>query len=318
MPSVVGEGAGPTAQQDVAGLVVGPAGPARATRRRRRISRRGAWGMPWTMVPFLVLLLGALVVAVIGPWIAPYDPTVGSLRARLVPPIFLEGGRPEYLLGTDAQGRDILSRAIIGSQASLVVGLGGLVVGSLIGSTIGLIAGYVGGWLDDALMTLADIQLAFPNILLAIAVIAVLGPSLPNLIAMVGLSGWVTYARIGRSAVVRIRHEEFIEAVRCLGGSGLRIVVRHVLPNVASALLVVGTLDLSRIIIMESTLSFLGLGIQPPTPSWGGMIGEGRGYLDSAWWIAIVPGAALFVTTMSISRLGDWIRDVLDPTMRTS
>jgi peptide/nickel transport system permease protein len=170
--------------------------------------------------------------------------------------------------------------------------------------------------LDEVLMTLADTQLAFPNILLAIAVIAVLGPSLPNLIVVVGLSGWVTYARVGRSAVLKVRTEDFIQAVRCLGGSDVRIVLRHVLPNSLSVLIVVATLDLARIIIMESTLSFLGLGIQPPTPSWGGMIGEGRGYLDTAWWIAIVPGLTLLLTTMSISRLGDWLRDALDPTLR--
>ncbi|MCL4531760.1 MAG: ABC transporter permease, partial [Actinobacteria bacterium] len=171
--------------------------------------------------------------------------------------------------------------------------------------------------IDEAIMMVADVQLAFPFILLAIAVIAVLGPSLPNLIIVIGISGWVTYARIARGEVLGVKEKEYVEAIRSLGGSHWRIIFRHLLPNVISPLIVVATLDVARTIILESTLSFLGLGIQPPTPSWGGMLGEGRDYLDSAWWIAIFPGLFLMAVTMSVSRVGDWLRDVLDPTLRT-
>jgi peptide/nickel transport system permease protein len=165
-------------------------------------------------------------------------------------------------------------------------------------------------------MALADMQLAFPTILLAIAIIAVLGPSFANLVVVIGISGWVTYARIARGQVLSLREKEFVEAIRAQGGSQLRIVVRHILPNILSPLIVVATLDLARTIILESTLSFLGLGIQPPTPSWGGMLSDGREYLLSAWWIATFPGVALMLTALSFNRLGDWIRDLTDPRLR--
>jgi peptide/nickel transport system permease protein len=212
----------------------------------------------------------------------------------------------------------VLSRIIAGARISLTVAIGGLVIAGLLGTVVGLVAGYCGGVLDEALMSVADVQLAFPNVLLAIAVIAVLGPSLINLIVVLGVTGWVTYARVARGAVLGLRRSEFVEAVRCLGGGHVRIVLRHILPNCASLLIVVATLHLARIIILESTLSFLGLGIQPPTPSWGGMISEGRAYLSNAWWISLCPGAVLLLTAMSVSRIGDWLRDVLDPTLRSS
>jgi peptide/nickel transport system permease protein len=271
---------------------------------------------PLVMVPFALCVVSAVLVAALAPLIASHDPTGQALRARLMPPAFLSVGPTSYLLGTDHLGRDILSRIAFGSRASLGVGFGGVIIATVVGGLVGLLAGYWGGALDEALMTLADIQLAFPNILLAIAVIAVVGPSVPSLVAVVGLTGWVTHARIIRGGVLKLREDEFVTAVRCLGGTNLRILFRHLLPNCLAAVIVVATLDLARIIILESTLSFLGLGIQPPTPSWGGMIGEGRGYLDTAWWIAVCPGLALLLTTMSISQLGDWLRDVLDPTFR--
>jgi peptide/nickel transport system permease protein len=269
-----------------------------------------------------LVLLGAVFIglvtlaAVAAPWIAPEDPARQSLRARLNPPTSLGSDDRAHWLGTDHLGRDVLSRLIWGARVSLVVGFAAVAVGGLVGGTLGILAGYRGGWLDTAIMTLADAQLAFPFVLLAIGTIAVLGPSFPTLIVVVGLSGWVGYARVLRGQVLALRGRDFVDAVQALGGSSLRIVLRHVLPNVQSSLVVIATLELARAIVLEATLSFLGLGIQPPTPSWGGMVQEGREYLDSAWWISVFPGLVLMLTSVVVSRTGDWLRDVLDPTLR--
>jgi peptide/nickel transport system permease protein len=271
--------------------------------------------MPWLMRLGLGVVALLAVLAVVAPWVVQ-DPERQSLRVRLKPPT-LEGavGRP-HLLGTDHLGRDVLARVVFGSRVSLVVGFSAVLVGGLLGSTMGLIAGYRGGRVDAIIMTVADAQLAFPFILLAIGIIAVLGPSFPTLVIVIGLSGWVSYARILRAQVLVLRGREFVEAIRGLGGSMMRVVLRHILPNVLASLVVVATLELARSIVLEATLSFLGLGIQPPTPSWGGMIQEGRDYLDSAWWISTCPGVVLMITSIVISRTGDWLRDVLDPTLR--
>ena len=271
--------------------------------------------MPWLMRLGLGVVALLAVLAVVAPWVVQ-DPERQSLRARLKPPA-LEGadGRP-HLLGTDHLGRDVLARVVFGSRVSLVVGISAVLIGGLIGSTLGLVAGYRGGRVDAIIMTVADAQLAFPFILLAIGIIAVLGPSFPTLVVVIGLSGWVSYARILRAQVLVLRGREFVEAIRGLGGSMVRIVLRHILPNVLASLVVVATLELARSIVLEATLSFLGLGIQPPTPSWGGMIQEGRDYLDSAWWISTCPGVVLMIASIVISRTGDWLRDVLDPTLR--
>ena len=210
----------------------------------------------------------------------------------------------------------MLSRTIYGARVSLLVGFAAVVVGGLIGATLGIVAGFRGGWTDSTIMTIADAQLAFPFILLAIGIIAVLGPSFPTLIVVIGLSGWVNYARILRSQVLVLRSREFVDAIRALGGSVTRMMSRHILPNVLSSLVVIATLELARAIVLEATLSFLGLGIQPPTPSWGGMVHEGREYLDTAWWISTAPGIVLMVTSIVVSRTGDWLRDLLDPTLR--
>ena len=278
----------------------------RGARRTRALALSGA--------AFVLLLV---LVAIAAPWLSPQDPIRQSLRGRLAGPT-LEGaadGRA-HPLGTDHLGRDVLSRVLYGSRVSLVVGFAAVVVGGLVGATLGLLAGFRGGMADAAIMTVADAQLAFPFILLAIGIIAVLGPSFPTLVLVIGLSGWVSYARILRAQVLALRSREFIDAIRGLGGSVLRIVLRHVLPNVLSSLVVVATLELGRAIVLEATLSFLGLGIQPPTPSWGGMIQEGREYLDSAWWISTFPGLVLMATSLVVSRTGDWLRDLLDPTLR--
>jgi peptide/nickel transport system permease protein len=255
-------------------------------------------------------------VALAAPLLAPHDPERGSLRARLRAPTLEAPDGKAHVLGTDQLGRDILSRIIYGTRVSLTIGFAAVGVGGVVGGVLGLLAGFRGGWLDEVIMTVADAQLAFPFILLAIGIIAVLGPSFPNLIVVVGLSGWVTYARVLRSQVLSLRQRDFVSAILALGGSVPRVLVRHILPNVASTLMVIATLELARAIVLEATLSFLGLGIQPPTPSWGGMIHEGREYLDTAWWISVFPGAVLMLTSLVVSRTGDWLRDVLDPTLR--
>ena len=274
--------------------------------RRRHVPLLGAGA-------FVALLA---LVAVAAPYLAPHDPERGSLRARLRPPTWEAGDGKAYLWGTDHLGRDVLSRTIFGTRVSLTIGFAAVLVGGALGGFLGLVAGFRGGFLDETVMTVADAQLAFPFILLAIGIIAVLGPSFPNLIIVVGLSGWVTYARVLRAQVLALRQRDFVQAILGLGGSVPRILVRHILPNVASTFLVIATLELARAIVLEATLSFLGLGIQPPTPSWGGMIHEGREYLDSAWWISVFPGAVLMLTSLVVSRAGDWLRDVLDPTLR--
>jgi peptide/nickel transport system permease protein len=261
-----------------------------------------------------VLLL--VVAALAAPAIAPHDPVRQSLRARLSPPTLAGADGKAHLLGTDHLGRDVLSRTIHGARVSLLVGFAAVLVGGIVGASLGLLAGFRGGWTDSTIMTLADAQLAFPFILLAIGIIAVLGPSFPTLIVVIGLSGWVTYARVLRSQVLVLRSREFVDAIHALGGSVARVIARHILPNVLSSLVVIATLELARAIVLEATLSFLGLGVQPPTPSWGGMVHEGREYLDSAWWISTAPGIVLMLTSIIVSRTGDWLRDLLDPTLR--
>ena len=278
--------------------------------------RVGGRRVPWITMAGMGFVLLVAAVAVAAPWLAPADPVRQSLRGRLSPPTWNGTDGHAHLLGTDHLGRDVLSRVIYGSRVSLVVGVCAVVIGGILGSTLGILAGISSGRVDGVIMTVADAQLAFPFILLAIGIIAVLGPSFPTLIVVIGLSGWVSYARILRSQVLSLRSREFVEAIQALGGSMLRVVLRHLVPNVLSSIVVVATLELARSIVLEATLSFLGLGIQPPTPSWGGMIQEGRDYLDTAWWIATFPGIILMLTSVVVSRTGDGLRDLLDPTLR--
>lgn len=282
---------------------------------RERPRLRWARQVPMLFWISLAFVLGVAVMALFAAQVAPFDPLQPQLRDRLSPPSWL-GGSAGHLFGTDQLGRDIFSRVIYGARASLAVGFTAVLVGGLSGTLLGLLSGYFGGWIDEILMMLADMQLAFPNVLLAIAVVAVLGPSFTNLVIVIGISGWVTYARVCRGQVLSLRQREFVESVRAMGGGNLRIMLRHILPNTMAPLIVVATLDLARTIILEATLSYLGLGIQPPTPSWGIMLGEGRQYLQSAWWIAVFPGLFLMLVTLLVSRMGDWLRDLLDPTMR--
>ena len=264
----------------------------------------------------LVVVVGIVAAAVFAPMLSRFDPIEQNISQRLEPPGWTDGSGLVHLLGTDQLDQDILARIIHGSRIALLVGFAAVAISGLIGLAVGLVSGYVGGRVDDLCMRLADIQLAFPFILLAIAVIGVLGPSLGNIIVVIGVSSWVVYARVVRSEVLSIREREFVQAAIALGGDDSRVLVRHVLPNAFAPWLVVATLDMARVIVIESALSFLGLGVQPPTPTWGGMLADGRVYLSTAWWLATFPGVAILITVLGINLLGDGLRDALDPRLQ--
>jgi peptide/nickel transport system permease protein len=259
-----------------------------------------------------LVLVTIITVALLAPVISPFDPAKQSLPARLKPPVTSVQGEL-HVLGTDQLGRDILSRLIYGSRISLVVGFTSVVIAGMLGVGIGLLAGYFGGRLDIALMRIADVLMAFPFILLALAVIAVLGASVRNVIIVFGITSWVVYARTTRALVLTLRDSDFVVASQALGAGHGRLLVRHVLPNLLSPIIVIASFEVARIITTEASLTFLGLGIPPTTPSWGAMISDGRQYLQDAWWIATFPGLLLLLLVVAISFLGDELRDVLDP-----
>ncbi len=264
----------------------------------------------------LIVVLAVVVAAVFASFISPFDPLAQDIGQRLKEPGWQDAQGRIHPLGTDHLGRDILSRIIHGSRIALSVGLAAVAISGVLGMVVCLVAGYFGGRVDDFFMRLADIQLAFPFILLAIAVIGVLGPSLRNILIVIGVSSWVVYARVVRGEVLSIREREFVQAAVALGSRDWRILARHVLPNAFTPWLVVATLDMARVIVIESALSFLGLGVQPPTPTWGGMLADGRVYLSTAWWLATFPGLAILVTVLGINLLGDGLRDTLDPRLQ--
>ena len=264
----------------------------------------------------LLVVVLVVLAALLAPWISPFDPLEQELTQRLRAPGWQDGQGRIHPLGTDHLGRDILARVINGSRVALVVSVAAVAISGVLGMLIGLVSGYFGGRIDDLFMRLADIQLAFPFILLAIAVIGVLGPSLQNIIIVIGVSSWVVYARVVRGEVLSLREREFVQAAIALGSRDGRVLVRHVLPNAFAPWLVVATLDMARVIVVESALSFLGLGVQPPTPTWGGMLADGRVYLSTAWWLATFPGLAILLTVLGINLLGDGLRDTLDPRLK--
>ncbi len=267
-------------------------------------------------------LFGLVVVAVVfgaafgAPWLTAWDPTEQDITNRLKPPGSPDPSRRLHLLGTDHLGRDLLARVIFGARPALMVGFAAVAISGILGMVVGLLSGYFGGRTDDVFMRLADIQLAFPFILLAIAVIGVLGPSLPVIIVVIGVSSWVVYARVVRGSVLSLREREFVQAAQALGSGDGRILLRHILPNALTPWLVVATLDMARVIVIESALSFLGLGVQPPTPTWGGMLADGRVYISTAWWLATFPGLAILMTVLGINLFGDGLRDTLDPRLK--
>ncbi len=280
-----------------------------------RRSLRRLWRLKWGLAAALLLLLIVLV-TLAAPWLAPYSPVEVDIQHRLGPPAWMEGGKTEHWLGTDQIGRDLLSRMIYGGRVSLLIGVTAVAISSTIGVLLGLAAGYFGSKIDWIIMTLINVMLTFPFVLLALAVIAVLGPSLPNMIFVLGVAGWPIYARVIRAETMALREREFVVAGRALGMSHARIIFGQILPNLVSAITVVATLQIAQVIILESFLSFLGLGVQPPTPAWGNMLGEGRVYMLNSWWIAAFPGAAIFVTTLVINLMGNALRDWLDPHMK--
>jgi peptide/nickel transport system permease protein len=273
----------------------------------RRLARRR------TALFGLVVVALVFVAALGAPWLTTYDPTEQDITNRLQPPGSPDSSGRVHVLGTDHLGRDLLARVIFGARPALMVGFAAVAISGLLGMSVGLVSGYFGGHIDDVFMRLADIQLAFPFILLAIAVIGVLGPSLPVIIVVIGVSSWVVYARVVRGSVLSLREREFVQAALALGSRDGRILLRHILPNAFTPWLVVATLDMARVIVLESALSFLGLGVQPPTPTWGGMLADGRVYISTAWWLATFPGLAILVTVLGINLFGDGLRDTLDP-----
>lgn len=259
-------------------------------------------------VAILVLIAGC---AIVPDLIAPFDPLQPDIGARLAAP-FQRG----HLLGTDTLGRDLLSRIIHGARISAVIGISAVLLAGSVGVLLGLLAGYFGGAVDAVIARAVDIALTIPYLVLAVAVVAVFGSGLITLVAVLALSTWVTYTRIVRGEVLVLRRSEFVEAARALGSSHARLIRRHLLPNVSTSIIVVATQQLAAMILYEAALSFLGLGVRPPTPTWGGMVADGRTYLANAWWVSTLPGVAILLTVVAVNWLGDWLRDVLDPRAR--
>ena len=257
-----------------------------------------------------------LLVSASAHWIAPFDYAAMDLRNRLVPPVWMEGGQWRHALGTDDLGRDVLSRVIYSIRTSLLVALLGTVIGAALGTAVGFLAARFRGWVDDLVMTAIDFQAALPFLILALAALAFLGNSFLLFVAIMGVYGWERYARIVRGLTLSAQAQGYAVALRTLGASAPRIYLAHILPNIASAIIVNMTLNFPETVLLETSLSFLGLGIQPPLTSLGNMVGFGRDYLLTAWWIAVCPAFAIFLTTLAFSILGDWLRDQLDPTVK--
>lgn len=265
----------------------------------------------WTgMLGFGIIII-LIVLSLFGQWIAPFDPMDAPLRDRLLPPL-TDG----HILGTDQLGRDILSRLIAGTKVSMIIGLATALLAGVVGTIIGVTAGYFRGWVDVVLMRIVDVQLSFPFILLVLVVSAVLGAGLTNIIISLAVGGWVIFARVIRSEVLAIREKEFITAAIATGVPKLEILVRHILPNIFTPIIILVSLQMGTYIIAEASVSFLGFGVQPPTPAWGNMLNEGKDYIFGSWWLITFPGLAIVLTTLGVNLFGDWLRDTLDPELK--
>ncbi|WP_449245387.1 oligopeptide ABC transporter permease [Desulfobacca acetoxidans] len=258
----------------------------------------------------LLLVAGLFFVSILAPWLAPYDPGFIDIKAILMPP------SGAHLMGTDSLGRDVFSRIIYGAQISLKVGFVAVGLATFIGVLLGAVAGYYGGWVDNLLMRLVDIMLCFPTFFLILAVIAVLEPSIWNIMVIIGLTGWMGVARLVRAEFLTLREREFVQAARALGASDGRIIFRHLLPNALAPVMVSATLGVAGAILTESALSFLGLGVQPPTPSWGNILTAGKDNIEIAWWLSVFPGLAILITVMGYNLLGEGIREAIDPRLK--
>ncbi|HWO74536.1 MAG TPA: ABC transporter permease [Bacillus sp. (in: firmicutes)] len=266
-------------------------------------SRTGLFGA------FIIVIL--LVLGLFGQWLAPYDPELADFSKKLLPPM-TDG----HLLGTDQLGRDILSRIIYGTKISLIIGISTVFFAGLIGTIIGIVAGYFRGWIDAVLMRIVDVMLAFPFILLVLVINAVIGTGLRNIIISLVIGGWVIYARVVRSEVLALREKEFILSCVATGVRRREIILKHIVPNLFTPIIVLSSLQIATFIIAEASVSFLGFGVQPPTPAWGNMLNEGKDYIYSAWWLITFPGVAIVITALGVNLFGDWLRDVLDPELK--
>jgi peptide/nickel transport system permease protein len=270
----------------------------------------------YPLVPLAMLTFLLVIPAVFASQVAPHDPLSGGLSKRLKPPVWQEGGSMEYPLGTDKVGRDILSRIIHGARVSLVVSMVAIFVGGTLGTALGLISGYFGRWVDSVIMRLVDISLSLPTILLALVLVAAVGPSFGTVITVLVVLLWARYARLVRGETLAIKERDFIARARVAGASHTRIMFRYIFPNVVNSLIVLATLQVGYVILLESALSFLGAGLPRPTPAWGLMIADGRELIVTAWWVSMFPGLAIMLTVLALNLLGDWLRDHFDPKLR--
>jgi len=291
------------------GRVIVASEPPEAERSRtwRKLSRN-----PAAIAGALILLI-VIAAAVAAPYVAPQDPMRQSLLRRFTPPVWLQGGNPSYPLGTDQVGRDILSRIVYGARVSLVVGIAAVAMSLVVGVSLGLLSGFLRGRVDAVIMTVVDVTLSFPQLLLALAFVAALGPSLATIIVVLGLTGWERYTRVVRAEVLALREKDFVEAARAMGASPMRTILRHLLPNTFSSIIVMSTLQVAQAILQEAALSFLGVGTGSSHPTWGQMIALGRDFVSVAWWLATFPGLAILLTVLAINLVGDRLRDALDP-----
>lgn len=263
-----------------------------------------------------LVLLGIIVMAVFAPLLTSHDPYARQIVMRLKPPMWVEGGSAKFILGTDEMGRDLLTRLIFGARTSLVVALTVPIVSATIGVLLGLASGFWGGKVDAVIMTLVDIALTFPFLLLAMALIGVMGMGLKNIVLVLGLTNWPAFARLVRGQTLTVKEREFVHAARALGAREWKIALKHVLPNLVSSIIVLTSMQTAAAIIAESSLSFLGMGVPSPTAAWGTMLADGRPYVETAWWLALFPGLMILITSLCLNVVGDRVRDVLDPKLK--